>query len=230
MRRLRAPARYAGPRRAGRMPAHPIDPFEVSMDWKDTPQQAAWRDEIRGFIKTELPDEFKRHDLTQDEMMGRGRGLASDRAAAWESWRKALAAKGWIAPAWPKEYGGAGMTVDGAVHLQRGVRRAGAPRRRRHAASMMIGPDAHRARHRGAEEAAPAAASSTARCSGARATASRAPAPTSPRSRPAPCATATTTSSTARRSGPPARTTRTGCSCSRAPTRTRRSTAASPTS
>ena len=42
--------------------------------------------------------------------------------------------------------------------------------------------------------------------------------------------TATISSSTARRSGPPARTTPTGCSCSRGRTRMRRSTAASPTS
>ena len=36
---------------------------------------------------------------------------AVDRFGAYKGWMKKLAAKGWIAPAWPKEYGGAGMTV-----------------------------------------------------------------------------------------------------------------------
>jgi len=34
-----------------------------------------------------------------------------DQPSALREWRRKLAARGWVAPAWPKEYGGAGMTV-----------------------------------------------------------------------------------------------------------------------
>ena len=68
------------------------------------------------------------------------------------------------------------------------------------------------------------------RRSGVRDTRSRAPGPISRRCRPAPSSSATSSSSTARRSGPRARSTPTGCSASCAPIPRRRSTAASPTS
>ncbi|MBI2766798.1 MAG: acyl-CoA dehydrogenase family protein [Chloroflexi bacterium] len=70
------------------------------MDWDDTPAQAAWRNEVRTFLKDELPA-----DLGEVERFGR-----PQRSAAFEKWRKALAGRGWIAAAWPKEYGGAGLT------------------------------------------------------------------------------------------------------------------------
>ena len=66
------------------------------MDFRDTPEEAAFREEVREFIKAEAP-------------------LAGlDFREAWQkgqTWWKKLQDKGWIAPAWPKEYGGAGMTV-----------------------------------------------------------------------------------------------------------------------
>jgi alkylation response protein AidB-like acyl-CoA dehydrogenase len=71
------------------------------MDWHDTPQQADWRREVRTFLKTELPT----------EIAGRGRMFERpSKEGAWEKWRVALASRGWIAPHWPKEDGGAGMT------------------------------------------------------------------------------------------------------------------------
>jgi len=66
------------------------------VDFRDTPEEAAFREEVREFIKAEAP-------------------LAGlDFREAWQkgqTWWKKLQDKGWIAPAWPKEYGGAGMTV-----------------------------------------------------------------------------------------------------------------------
>ena len=88
-------------------------------------------------------------------------------------------------------------------------------------------PGADRARHRGAEAAPPADASSPPTRSGARASPSPTPAPTWPRCARAPCSTATTSSSTARRCGPASRATPTGACCSCAPIPTRRSTRAS---
>jgi alkylation response protein AidB-like acyl-CoA dehydrogenase len=43
------------------------------------------------------------------------------------SWAKKLAGKGWIAPAWPKEYGGAGMTVMEQFIFKQEMSTAGAP-------------------------------------------------------------------------------------------------------
>ena len=72
------------------------------MEFRDSPEEAAFREEIRGFLKRELPDRFRG--------MGGGEGPGA-MFEAMREWREKLAGKGWIAPAWPKEYGGAGMSV-----------------------------------------------------------------------------------------------------------------------
>jgi alkylation response protein AidB-like acyl-CoA dehydrogenase len=72
------------------------------MDFRDSSEEAAFREEIRDFLKRELPDRFRG--------MGGGEGPGGMFEAIRE-WREKLAGKGWIAPAWPKEYGGAGMSV-----------------------------------------------------------------------------------------------------------------------
>jgi alkylation response protein AidB-like acyl-CoA dehydrogenase len=67
------------------------------MNFHDTPEEAAFRQEIRTFVKNEAPkagsDPF-------------AFGFQGHR-----EWTKKLAARNWIAPAWPKEYGGAGLSV-----------------------------------------------------------------------------------------------------------------------
>jgi len=82
------------------------------MDWADTPEQAAFREEVRTFIQTRLPEAYK--GLQE----GEGVGWQADRKSSDESrrnramtWANALAEKGWIAPHWPKEYGGAGLST-----------------------------------------------------------------------------------------------------------------------
>ncbi len=70
------------------------------MDWRDSPSVAAWRAEVRAFLDEYLADEIR---IT-------GRRQRPAPGPALERWRKALAERGWIAPAWPKEYGGAGLT------------------------------------------------------------------------------------------------------------------------
>jgi alkylation response protein AidB-like acyl-CoA dehydrogenase len=66
------------------------------VDFSDTPEEAAFRKEVVAFIEAEAP------------LAGLDFREAWQRGQAW--WKK-LQDKGWIAPAWPKEYGGAGMTV-----------------------------------------------------------------------------------------------------------------------
>ncbi len=72
------------------------------MDFRDTPEEATWREEVREFIKKELPTIQDTKDAAAD--------FAARGFAIWQ-WRAKLAQKGWIAPAWPKEYGGADMSV-----------------------------------------------------------------------------------------------------------------------
>jgi len=74
------------------------------MDFKDNTEEAAFRSEVREFLKTELPERFKDGALAETGMY---RGAFEQL----KDWRQKLAARGWIAPAWPKEYGGASLTV-----------------------------------------------------------------------------------------------------------------------
>ncbi|MDZ4279040.1 MAG: acyl-CoA dehydrogenase family protein [Dehalococcoidia bacterium] len=77
------------------------------MDFRDTPEEATFRQEVRSFIERELAEDAR----ATGGLWGtfdRGVGFGSPPAKAW---RQKLAARSWIAPAWPAEYGGAGMTI-----------------------------------------------------------------------------------------------------------------------
>src|SRR5690606_7735476 len=87
------------------------------MDWSDTPEQAAFRADVRQFIKDRLPERYRaaREDEV-DEGVVTGwqadrRSDDPDRREAATGWASALAERGWIAAAWPKQYGGAGLTT-----------------------------------------------------------------------------------------------------------------------
>jgi alkylation response protein AidB-like acyl-CoA dehydrogenase len=70
------------------------------VDFKDNTEEAAFRSEVSSFIKQNLPA----------GLGGLGEEEEASREDAIKDWRKRLASKGWIAPHWPKEYGGAGMS------------------------------------------------------------------------------------------------------------------------
>src|SRR5579884_1286087 len=78
----------------------------VTMDFRDTSEEAAFRAEVRRFIEENLPKGWGTPDQEQNYLDPD----EPDRAAFVRDWRKRLAARGWVAPHWPKEYGGAGMT------------------------------------------------------------------------------------------------------------------------
>jgi alkylation response protein AidB-like acyl-CoA dehydrogenase len=72
------------------------------VDFVDAPDEAAFRKEVKTFIADEAPKTAK--------------GVSGEEAlvANWDqnqAWFKKLGEKGWIAPAWPKEYGGAGLST-----------------------------------------------------------------------------------------------------------------------
>ena len=71
------------------------------MDLNYSPEETAFRDEVRAWIRENLPTELRDkvltyRELTKEELL---------------RWHKILAKKGWVAPSWPKEWGGTGWTV-----------------------------------------------------------------------------------------------------------------------
>ena len=72
------------------------------MDFRFTPEQEAFREELREFLREELPAKWE----PGDPYGGDGEG---DAASVWELGRRMtakLAERKWLAMAWPKEYGG----------------------------------------------------------------------------------------------------------------------------
>ncbi len=71
------------------------------MEAFDTPEDRAFRHEVRAFFEQNLPDDIRRAQLT---------GLPAGREIS-DRWHKILLAKGWAAPNWPKEHGGTGWSL-----------------------------------------------------------------------------------------------------------------------
>ena len=89
------------------------------MRFTDTIQLEAWRTEVRGYIarhwgEPEAGSEFF-------PLMGEW-----DEARV-PAWLEALAQRGWIAAAWPQEYGGAGLSMAEQFVLTQEITAAGAP-------------------------------------------------------------------------------------------------------
>ncbi len=74
------------------------------MDFKDNTEEAAFRTEVRTFIEKEINADVKDSDLAE-------RGMYRGAFERLKGLRTKLSSRGWIAPAWPKEYGGAGLSV-----------------------------------------------------------------------------------------------------------------------
>ena len=91
------------------------------MDFRDSPEDAAFRTEVREFIKRELQEGMRAED---DAVLGVGVG--EDRRDM--EWLKTLAKRRWVAPAWPKEYGGAGLPTMQQFIFNEEMARARAPR------------------------------------------------------------------------------------------------------
>ena len=94
------------------------------MDFEDSPEEAAFRAEVRALLAPHAPREAQRyrggHDL--------GALLAEQRA-----WQRTLFALGWAVPGWPREYGGRGLTAGQRQIFGEELRRIG------RAGSMLTG-------------------------------------------------------------------------------------------
>ncbi len=80
------------------------------VDFADSPEQATFRSEVEAFIAQNLPGELAVTEQDEASLEER-RPEGDERAAAMKVWRGKLIERRWIAPAWPKEYGGADLTT-----------------------------------------------------------------------------------------------------------------------
>ncbi len=107
------------------------------MNWADTPEQAAFREEVRAFIEERFPADYepdtdREQSLEPEDIWGYNwaEDVKSEdpaRAEAARRWAQALAERGWVAPHWPTEYGGAGLTPMEEFVLQEEMMRARVP-------------------------------------------------------------------------------------------------------
>ena len=71
------------------------------MDLNYSQEELSFRDEVRGWLEANLPQDLRQKvadyaHLSKEDLV---------------RWHKILAKKGWVAPAWPKEFGGTGWNV-----------------------------------------------------------------------------------------------------------------------
>ena len=92
------------------------------VDFHDNNEEAAFRTEVRSFIQ----DEFLPR---RNQMRTEARAAQPfDRPPTQREWERELADRGWIAPAWPKQYGGAGLPVMQQFIFNEEMAEARAPR------------------------------------------------------------------------------------------------------
>jgi 3-oxocholest-4-en-26-oyl-CoA dehydrogenase alpha subunit len=100
------------------------------MNLSFSPEESRLRDEIRGFLAEQLPADWA----------GPPSALSDDDWEFAEGFNKELAKRGWIAPAWPVDYGGLGASyIEQAIYAEElGYHRA--PHGQRIFGVSMIGP------------------------------------------------------------------------------------------
>ena len=101
------------------------------MNWNDSPEQAQFRTAVRELIEARLPQRYKhaaQHGGPGERAWENDR-KSSDPAARQAAIERhaALAEKGWVAPHWPKAYGGGGMSPMEQFVLNQEMANAGAP-------------------------------------------------------------------------------------------------------
>ncbi len=89
------------------------------MDMTFSPEDIAFREEVRGFLADKLPDRLK-------DGARRTPGVFVEPDIGME-WHRILAEKGWVAPHWPKEDGGTGWTPTQKFIFEKECALAGAP-------------------------------------------------------------------------------------------------------
>jgi alkylation response protein AidB-like acyl-CoA dehydrogenase len=104
------------------------------MDLRFSEEDEAFRREIAGWLAAELEGEFR---------SVRGRGGPGDEHALHDerlAWERRLAECGWTCVAWPKKYGGRGLSFTRQVIFYEEYARAGGPGRVGHIGETLLGP------------------------------------------------------------------------------------------
>ncbi|MCW5623502.1 MAG: acyl-CoA dehydrogenase family protein [Burkholderiales bacterium] len=87
------------------------------MDLNYTPDEIAFRDEARAFVRAHLPPEIARK-VIEHKRLGK---------ADYVTWQQILHRKGWVAPHWPVEFGGTGWNPVQRHLFEEECAAAGAP-------------------------------------------------------------------------------------------------------
>jgi alkylation response protein AidB-like acyl-CoA dehydrogenase len=87
------------------------------VDLNYSAEEAAFREDVRAWLASNLPQDLKQKvasyaHLSKDELL---------------RWHRILAKQGWVAPAWPKEWGGTGWNVVQRYIFEEELGYAGAP-------------------------------------------------------------------------------------------------------
>ena len=99
------------------------------MDLRFTPEEIAFRDEVRAFFKENLPDGIRKK-------AAEGIRYVKDDIVTWQ---RILNKKGWAVPHWPKEYGGTGWSPVQHYIFKEELQQAPAPEPLPFG-TMMVGP------------------------------------------------------------------------------------------
>ncbi len=99
------------------------------MDLDFSPADLAFRDEVRGFLAAKVPEALR----------GKVRAGARLDKADFVAWQRILHARGWAAPAWPREHGGTGWTLTQRYLFEEEASAADAPPQAHYGLSL-IGP------------------------------------------------------------------------------------------
>src|ERR1700756_2485010 len=97
--------------------SEPAAPAALVLDLDYSPEERAFRDEVRGWLRANLPADLRKKvvdygPLSREDLQG---------------WHRLLAAKGWIAPSWPAEWGGTGWSAVQRYIFEEECGDAGAP-------------------------------------------------------------------------------------------------------
>lgn len=92
------------------------------VDFRDTTEESTFRETVRNFIDNEY--EPRRATIRAEARVA----ATFERTPSMRAWEGELAQRGWIAPAWPEQYGGAGLSVMQQFIFNEEMAEARAPR------------------------------------------------------------------------------------------------------
>ena len=94
------------------------------VDFTDSSEEATFRAEVRQVIATHAPKARAVRGGRSGDGYGAG-ALSEEAREEQERWRQALIERRWIAPHWPREYGGGGLSVKDQFILSQELAEAG---------------------------------------------------------------------------------------------------------